>query len=376
MVVESKLINLNSNNAIKNNTTFLSNVFFPFPGLISSQNVKKASISVLNAQFPYSYYIINVYNNVLRMGVNGGAPFSLTLTRGNYNSNTLITEILAQLSLAGVTTISIALNTTTGSLSFTTTATSIEFYSSGSTILRVLGFDPSTNYVSVAKVLTAPFPLNLLNTLKIRIASYALSTNTLDSATRGSLNILTAFPVNAEGYGLNLYENTTGYRTELQVKDLNGFDIQILDDDGNLINFNNVYWTITMILEIDYEDTPMNRIFNPNIDIPKQDYWGLNPDVMDYENQNNLDYQQIELPNEQTIQDNQKLTSQDDQNNQQLTSQDNQDNQQLTSQENQDNQDNQELTSQDNYLQAEPPNYEINDENSLEQLLLQNGIYQ
>jgi hypothetical protein len=288
------------------------------------------------------------------MGVNGGAPFSLTLTRGNYNSNTLITEILAQLSLAGVTTISIALNTTTGSFSFTTTATSIEFYSSGSTILRVLGFDPSTNYVSVAKVLTAPFPLNLLNTLKIRIASYALSTNTLDSATRGSLNILTAFPVNAEGYGLNLYENTTGYRTELQVKDLNGFDIQILDDDGNLINFNNVYWTITMILEIDYEDTPINRIFNPNIDIPKQDYWGVNPDVMDYENQNNLDYQQIELPNE-------------------LTSQENQDNQQLTSQ---DNQENQELTSQDNYLQAEPPNYEINDENSLEQLLLQNGIYQ
>ena len=76
-MIETKLINLNSSNAIKNNNTFLSSVFFPFQGLMSSQDVKRASISILNAQLPYSFYIINVYNNVLRMSVNGGAQFTL-----------------------------------------------------------------------------------------------------------------------------------------------------------------------------------------------------------------------------------------------------------------------------------------------------------
>lgn len=343
-MIETKLINLNSTNAIKNNSTFLSNVFFPFPNLISSKDVARASISILNAQLPYSFYIINVYNNVLRMSVNGGAQFSLTLTRGNYNSNTLATEILAQLALAGITNITIALNTTTGSLSFTTTGTSIEFFASGSTILRVLGFDPSTNYVSVAKVLTAPYPLNLLNTLKIRIASYALSTNSLDSSVRGNLNILAGFPVNAEGYGLNLYENTTAFKTELQVRDLNGFDIQIIDDDNNLINFNNVYWTITMLLELEYIEKAIEIPTDYAFDLPKQDYWGVDPSIAFAEDNAPVeDTAPIEdtAPVEDTAPIEDTVTLEDT-----------------------------------NYLQAEPPNYEITDPNSLEQLLIEKGIYQ
>lgn len=332
-MIETKLINLNCSNSIQNNGTFLSNVFFPFSNLISSKDVRKASISILNAQLPYSFYIINVYNNVLRMSVNGGAQFSLTLTRGNYNSNTLITEILAKLTLAGVTTISIALNTTTGSLSFTTTATSIEFFASGSTILRVLGFDPSTNYTSVAKVLTAPFPLNLLNTLKIRIASYALSTNSLDSSVRGNLNILAAFPVNAEGYGLNLYENTTAFKTELQVRDINGFDIQIIDDDNNLINFNNVYWTITMLLELDYVDKDPQPPNDFPFELPKQEYWGADPNVA---------FAPLEEETEPLAEEPEDSFG---------------------------------STFPKGGIQAEPPNYEITDPNSLEQLLIEKGIY-
>lgn len=325
-MIETKLINLNSTNAIQNNTTFLSDLFFPFPNFLNTQNVKRAAISVLNAQLPYSFYIINIYNNVLRMSVNGGSQFSLTLTRGNYNSNTLITEIIAKLALAGVTTITIALNTTTGLLSFTTTATSIEFFSTGSTILRVLGFDPTINHTSVAKVLTGQFPLNLLNTLKIRIASYNLSSKTLDSYTRGSLNILAAFPVNAEGYGLNLYENTTGMKNEIQVKNLNGFDIQVLDDDGNLINFNNVYWTATFLLEIEYDDKLLQTTFDREFEIPKQDYWGADPATA-FEEQEEPEI--IDLPE-----------------------------------------------GQQPFLQAEPPVVEVQDPSSLEELLLSNGIYQ
>lgn len=301
-MIETKLINLNSNNAVKNNNSFLSNVYFSFPSLISdNNNIKKIQISVLNAQFPYSFYIINVYNNTLRMSVNAGAQFTLTLTRGNYNSNTLITEILAQLALAGVTAITIVLSTITGRLTFTTTGTSIEIFSIGSTILRVLGFDTLTNYTSVAKVLTAPYPLNLLNTLKIRICSLALCSNSLDSSVGGNLNLLASFAVNAESYGLNIYENQTNIKSELQVRDLNGFDIQILDDDNNLINFNNVYWTITMLLDIEYEDNIIPQSIMPNYQLPTQDYWGADPNAIPLEPEiiyttNDDDFIQAEAP--------------------------------------------------------------------------------
>lgn len=308
-MIETKLISLNSTNAIKNNSIFLSDVYFSFPCLIvNKNNIKKIQISVQNAQLPYSFYIINIYNNVLRMDVNGGVPFSITLTRGNYNSNTLITEILAKLALAGVTTISIVLSTITGSLTFTTTSTSFTFYSTGSTILRVLGFDTTTNYTSVAKILTAPYPLNLLNTLKIRIASYALASNSLDSSVKGNLNLLASFAVNAESYGLNLYENQSNIKNELNIRDLNGFDIQILDDDSNLINFNNVYWTMTMLLEIEYDDEILNQTINSNYQMPTQDFWGADPNLVNdsaLEQDESLtleqDFQPLEITDENSL---------------------------------------------------------------------------
>lgn len=360
-MIETKLINLNSNNAIKNNSTYLSNVFFNFPTLIvNNSDIKNVKISILNAQFPYSFYIINVYNNVLRMSVNAGAQFSITLTPGNYNSNTLITEILAQLTTAGVTTISIVLSSITGRLSFTTIGTSIEFFSTGSTILTVLGFDKLTNYASVTKVLTAPYPLNLLNTLKIRICSYALCSNSLDSSVNGNLNLLASFAVNAESYGLNLYENQTNIKTPLNIRELNGFDIQILDDNSNLINFNNVYWTITMLLEIEYNDIIEMINTNPNYPLPTQQFWGVNPNqppqpLVDINqlpqqgywgvNPNDLIQQAPEIPEIIDVPTEGLPIIE-------------------------------EPEREEPFIQAETPDVQITDPTSLEQLLQSNGIYQ
>lgn len=294
-MIENKLINLNSNYAQQLNSTFLSSLYFSFPALIVNKtNIKKISVNILNAQLPYSFYIINIYNNVLRMDVNGGVPFSITLTRGNYNSNTLISEILTQLATLGITTISCVLSNITGCLTFTTTGTSFTFYSSGSTILQVLGFSPTSNYTSSLKILVAPFPLNLLNTLKIRICSTALISNTLDSSVKGTLNILASFAVNSESYGLNLYENQTNIQNELIIRDLNGFDIQILDDFGNLINFNNVYWTATMLITTEYEDIIENYPLNPYY-IPTQDFWGANPDNVDLGQNKEVDNIQVPI---------------------------------------------------------------------------------
>lgn len=288
MTITNQIINLNSANATQLNSTFLSNVYFKFPSLIvPKNNIKNITCSVLNAQIPYSYYNVNVYNNVFLIS-NGGATQTITLTRGNYNANSLITEIIGQLTLAGITGISIVLNSVTGCLTWTTSVASMTIYNTGSTALKFLGLNTTSNTTSIAQKIISPFPLNLLYTLKIRIASTALNNNHLDSSVAGSLNILSSFSVSAANFGIILYENQTNIQSELTVRDLNGFDIQILDDDGNLINFNNTSWTATLMLQIETEDSVLENPFLPNLGIPNQQYWGNNPNQISTNNINVL----------------------------------------------------------------------------------------
>ena len=250
--LENRLINLNADNATPKNGDFLSSVYFQFNGLLKDDpDVQAVYLSIQNAQFPYSFYNINIYNNLLRISVDANPAVVLTLTRGNYNANTLITEIQTRLAAAGITTITITISSITGLLTFIKTSGSFTLYASGSTCFKVIGFNPALDYTSTGAVLIAPYPLNLLGTLKLRIASYALPISSLDSSVDGNLNILASIPINAGNFGLIMYENTNNIQSTLDLKILDNFDLEILDDDGNLVNFNGAYWTITMLMSIE-----------------------------------------------------------------------------------------------------------------------------
>ena len=250
--LENRLINLNSQNATPKNGDFLSSVYFQFNGLLKDESdIQSIYISIQNAQFPYSFYNINVYNNLLRISINSNPAVVLTLTRGNYNANTLITEIQTQLTAAAITDISIVISSITGLLTFTKASGNFTLYSSGSTCFKVLGFNPTLDYTSTTSVLIAPYPLNLLGTLKLRIASYSLPISSLDSSVDGNLNILASIPINAGNFGLIMYENTNNIQSTLDLKILDNFDLEILDDDNNLVNFNGSYWTLTMLMSIE-----------------------------------------------------------------------------------------------------------------------------
>jgi hypothetical protein len=249
--IENKTIILNSDNATKMNGDYNSSVYFQFVGLLNDDpSIRSVSLAVQNAQFPYSFYNVNVYNNLLKISVNSSPAVVLALTRGNYNATTLISEIQAQLTSNGITDITISISSITGLLTFTKSTGSFTIYNDGSTCFKLLGFSVQ-NYSSTGGVLVAPFPLNLLGTLKIRIASYRLSINSIDSSVNGSLNVLTSIPINAGNFGLVMYENTTNITNPLNLRALDGFDLEILDDDGNLINFNNAYWTLSLLMQIE-----------------------------------------------------------------------------------------------------------------------------
>lgn len=248
--IDQRIITLSSNNATQNNGTFLSDVFFNFRGLVKEDDDnREITISIQNAQIPISFYNINVYNNILVLDYDA-VTYTFTLTQGNYNSLNLITEIIAKFALQGIIDITIVTSAITGCMTFTR-ALSLDFtILSTGTINTVIGFEPTTNYTSTLGVLTAPFPLNLLGLLKLKLASFELQTQNYDSSVQSSLNILATMPIDSGPFGVVLYNNISNITSIINNKSLDGFDLQIFGDDGRLVDFNNTHWNITLILAI------------------------------------------------------------------------------------------------------------------------------
>ncbi len=299
---DKRIININSANGTKNNGTFNSNITFNFTSLLSDEpDIINTQISILFAQIPYSFYNINVYNNILKLTLDGSPTiYTIILTRGNYNSTTLITEIINELSLQGITSISITISSITGVLTFSKSSGSFTLLNS-STIFKVLGLDPNLNYTSTSQKLICSYPLNLLGTLKLRIASYKLFTNNFDSSVGGNFNIISTIPIEAGNFGLILYDNLSDTQSLLLNKIINDFDIIILDDDNNLINFNGIDWSITLLLNITRQQPKksinqfkdiVTPIINPGFNEDNQDNEGnkeLNPIYPDDLNEVSLD---------------------------------------------------------------------------------------
>ena len=141
--------------------------------------------------------------------------------------------------------------------------------SSGSTIYEVLGFVVGTNYNSTSSKIIAPYPLHLLGTLRLRICSYELSTNNIDFS-------LITLPIETGNFGLIQYTNITNIKATLNNTSLDGFDISIIDDDNNYVNFNNINWTMTFVLTIirnrpNKNTTKFNEIIKQNQEIPNEE---------------------------------------------------------------------------------------------------------
>jgi hypothetical protein len=254
--VEQRIVILDSNNAVKNNGDFNSDVVFNFTGILTDEpDVKEVQVSIQNAQIPMSFYNVNVYNNIFRITYNS-LPYTITLTRGNYNSNTLITEITSQLAGQSITDIAITISSITGIIQFVRAGGLNFTILSTGTINKTLGFSTGTNYTTTAGILNAPYPLNLLGLLKLKITSLEISTYNFDSSVLGNLNVLATIPIEAGTFGLIQYDNVANIESIIKNPTLDSFDLQIYGDDGNLVNFNGIGWNITLMFAITRERKP------------------------------------------------------------------------------------------------------------------------
>lgn len=252
MITDNIIISLNSHYGTKNNGSYLSNLYFPFKGILTDNPlIKKKYLTLLNAQIPVSFYIINEYNHRLTLkDVGGGGTHNIDLDFGNYSGNTLITELTSKINAGYPHTVSITLSKSTGKLTFVFNGQT-QFRADQSTIKNILGFDSNMT----GTTFLMPYPLNLLGTKKLFIKSQVLNISSYDSINNNKTNIISTIPVDQPFYNMISYVSAIDTNQhELKMNVLDGLDIQIYDEDDNLINFNNIDWNITLNLTIEKEE--------------------------------------------------------------------------------------------------------------------------
>jgi len=277
----NKLITLDSKFGIQQNGTYKSNLLFNFRNLLSDeQHNIKSEVVVLNAQIPISFYVINEYNNVLTISGSGILTTSITADPGNYDANTLITELKSKFLAAGITFSTIKINRNTGRLIFT--ASIFTNYQFSGSMIGILG--TTTDVISVSTVYKCIYPLNLLGIQKLSIRSDAFAVQSVSSVDFSFSNILITIPVDMAPFSMISYSSQLELNKNLlNVRLINEIDIKIYDENNNLVNFNNLDWNITLVItsEIKYDqpDISLNNILNKNVlELQKK----LEPPIEDY----------------------------------------------------------------------------------------------
>jgi hypothetical protein len=265
---EKKIININSKDAtIKINNSFLSELSFSFPNIVSqNEEIEYLEGGLESAVFPVSFYVVNYSNNIFSYTIEHHGVYtnySITIPVGNYDYKTLFIAIHSAFTANGHN-FTLTLNEINGIMTMEYKPTSGRvFYRINhtlSTSFRILGFDVNTDYFPTANILVAPFPLNLLGIKKLKIFCPQFSNNNLDSTKYATTSLLTTIINDQPPFGqINYYNNTGEYSGRLKVFEMNVIDIRITDEYGASINFNNCDWSMTFVLNL-YKQN-VNRSF-------------------------------------------------------------------------------------------------------------------
>ena len=252
--VDTKVVCITSQSAItKMNGNFLSNVRYNLGTIIRTDpNIIHRQVQILNAQIPYSFYIINYTNNIFKILRAGQTLQTLTVPVGNYTANSLISVLET---LVADAAFNISISSTNGQLTFTHSSLVFTIYNNFQySIGSVLGFASSTTNVSTdvagVQTLVAGFPLNLLGIKTLQIRSANLIMNNISSVQGGATTLLASVPVSCVPFGMIDY-NDRGNLITIHNEFLDDLDIEVVDgESGEYINFNGQDWAITLAFHL------------------------------------------------------------------------------------------------------------------------------
>ena len=239
--MESIQIYINSRSADKFVDNNISNAQYILPN-INVPDGYQIYLSLQKASIPYSFYNINLNNNTLTVFYDNQVNV-IPIPEGNYNINTLVTELKSSLPNFVITYSSL-----TNKITFQYSS-NFSFYAS-STILPILGFNENTQYNSSGFTLRSVHCCNLLNVKCINVVTN-LTTYNINKAFSNVQSILASIPVNCQPYSIIQYENNNNFRSNIYTNNLSMLNIQLVNDsDGSLIDLNGVHYSMTIQLDI------------------------------------------------------------------------------------------------------------------------------
>lgn len=233
-----KKIYLSPSGATIKNSLY-SSLTFNIPKLFSTDNhVIYNSIKVLHCEIPYSWYLINEYNDKLSLSTG-----TILITHGsNYNVNSFMIEVQAKLP----SNMFISFDSLSGK--FKLTYTSSFSILASTTCFRLIGCAANTIYTSTSNVITLPYIANFLGSKNLYINVPNVILDNYNSSTK-TYSTLLCVAIDVVPFSCIFYSNSTMNKNIIKsIKDDN-IEIQILDDQFNLIDFNNTEWSITLEVE-------------------------------------------------------------------------------------------------------------------------------
>ena len=258
MITESKLYNIGSQSGTKLNGTKLSYMEYFIPNFIKNDdddNVKCIYLSIKNAEFPHSFYLINEYNNVLCLSVLG-VDTIYTLTQGNYNINNFITSLS---SLLGVN-YTITFDKITYKITISNSVNFFVILYEKTTMNRFLGISNTENTSSILQSVVysiiSPFVVNFLPIQKLHLRSNTLKVESYNNYDKSN-DILLSIQNDTSFGGAIYFNNITNLRYLIDIKNLTNCDLRITDDKNRELDFNNCNWYLTFQIDYVYNEVPI-----------------------------------------------------------------------------------------------------------------------
>lgn len=264
IIQDCRLVAINSQDAYeRRNGLMNSDLIFNFPNLlVDSPDVMYNTVSIIDAQIPVAWVLINEYTDTLNFQIVAPSytyDYSLKLDWGNYTASNITTQLQKQFDLALVSITGnciVQFDIVTGRLDFKFVGLKVDesviFLHTGSEgLFRILGFDYQTDYYSVSigsdKYVYPPKPLNCLGIKSLRICSTHLAVyNSLTSDNSKANSVLAVIPVDQPFWNLICYKNTLPYFSRLKSHTLKTIDLQIYDELGRFVDLQGTNYTLTI----------------------------------------------------------------------------------------------------------------------------------
>lgn len=252
IITETRLIVLNSKDARYLNGGMKSNVVFEFNNImLKSNDIILTTMAIQDAEIPASYYNVNVNNNKTSITRNG-VTYSIEVSPGNYNVLQFINDFKTDYATKTSGAVELVFDSITGKLSMIDNAFDITINENLSTSYILLGALAGTN-PTFSKTASPPTPFsapaNFLGITRIKIMSDTLVSHNVDSNNLTTTTLIDTIGAAAGDFGLTVFNNL-GRECLLLAKRIQEIDIQLKDQFNNFIDFNEIDWNITLLLNI------------------------------------------------------------------------------------------------------------------------------